>query len=291
MYPGGRFITNASLNQLTNTTVIQMQYQNLKNHIRAHIGPNKKYDAIPLEKQPQKKNTFSTAAGLLRTIKKGSGVYRKIIDRDKLTTNLHNPSKWKRKLDDQYVTSEQVRKAMIHLHSPYLDSTSADYLTRLKLGKTLFRNQLFAIGLTDENNCMTCHREFDQNTTEDYKHALFQCPAVQLIIEHIKRTFFPNLTHSFSITDILVSTNSDKHKLYKGPVGQQLVSLIWDYFQVYVLQCRIAHKTPVPTAAISEIRSQINRILKLLPKSKIAFFITSSPELQILFSEITGHRH
>ena len=55
MYPGGRFITNASLNQLTNTTVIQMQYQNLKNHIRAHIGPNRKYDAIPLEKQPQKR--------------------------------------------------------------------------------------------------------------------------------------------------------------------------------------------------------------------------------------------
>ena len=204
---------------------------------------------------------------------------------------MHNPLKWKRKLDDQYVTTEQVKKAMIHLHSPYLDSTSADYLTRLKLGKTLFRNQLFAIGLTDENNCLTCHREFDQSTIEDYKHALFQCPAVQPIIEHIKSTFFPNLTLTFSITDILVSTNSDKHKLYKGPVGQQLVSLIWDYFQVYILQCRIAHKTPVPTSAISEIRSQINRILKLLPKSKIAFFIKSSPELQIIFSEITGHWH
>ena len=31
-----------------------MQYQNLKNHIRSHIGPNKKYDAIPLENKPQK---------------------------------------------------------------------------------------------------------------------------------------------------------------------------------------------------------------------------------------------
>ena len=49
---------------------------------------------------------------------------------------MHNPSKWKKKLDDNYVTSEMVKKAMIHLHSPYLDSTSADILTRLKLGKT-----------------------------------------------------------------------------------------------------------------------------------------------------------
>ena len=31
-----------------------MQYQNLKTHIKAHIGPNKKYDAIALEKLPQK---------------------------------------------------------------------------------------------------------------------------------------------------------------------------------------------------------------------------------------------
>ena len=262
-----------------------MQYENLKNHIKTHIGPNKKYDAILPENKPQKKHTFSTAAGLLRTIKKGSGIYRKIIDRDKITTNMHNPSKWKKKLDDNYVTSEIVKKAMIHLHSPYLDSTSAENLTRLKLGKTLFNNQLFAIGLTDNNTCKTCQREFDCCTTEDYKHALFHCPAVQPIIKHITNIFFPNKTLPFSISDILVSTNSDKHKLYRGPVGQELASLIWDCFQVYILQCRVAHKTPIPTSAIFEIRSQLNRILKLMPKSKIALFIRSSPELTNILSE------
>ena len=90
---------------------------------------------------------------------------------------------------------------------------------------------------------MTCHREFDQNTTEDYKHALFQCPAVQLIIEHIKRTFFPNLTHSFSITDILVSTNSDKHKLWHTPglrahsCANTLAKLLWAHFSPSVFFC------------------------------------------------------
>ena len=54
LHPRGAFITNDSLNQLTNTTIMHMQYQNLKNHIRAHIGPNRKYDAIALEKLPQK---------------------------------------------------------------------------------------------------------------------------------------------------------------------------------------------------------------------------------------------
>ena len=251
----------------------------------SHIGPNKKYDAIPLEKQPQKKHTFSTVAGLLCTIKKGSGIYRKIIDRGNIQTNVHNPTKWQKKLDDNCITSEQVKKAMIHLHSPYLDSTSADYLTRLKLGKTLFNNQLFVIGLTDENNCKTCHREFNQSTIEDYKHALFQCPAVQPIIKHITNTFFPNLTLSFNISDILVSTNSDKQKLYKGPVGQELASLIWDLLQVYILQCRVAHKTPSTISATFEIRSQLNRILKIIPKSKLAFFIRSSQELLNIFTQ------
>ena len=173
---------------------------------------------------------------------------------------------------------------MIHLHSPYLDSTSADILSRLKLGKTLFNNQLFAIGLTDEKTCKTCIREYDNNTTEDYKHALFQCPAVQTVIHNITTTFFPNLTISFSIADVLISTITNKHNLFKGSIGQELASLIWDLTQVYVLQCRISQTTPISTAAIHEIKSQINRILKILPKSKLATFIKASPELQDLLA-------
>ena len=173
---------------------------------------------------------------------------------------------------------------MINLHSPYLDSTSADTLARLKLGKTLFNNQLFAIGLIDKNTCSTCIREYDQNNVEDYRHALFQCPAVRTIIHNITKTFFPSPTISFNIADILVSTISDKHTLFKGSIGQDLASLIWDFTQVYVLQCRIAHTTPIFTAACHEIKSQINRLLKILPKSKLATFIKASPELQDILS-------
>ena len=256
----------------------------MKSHIKAHIGPNKKYNAIALEKLPQKKHTYSTTSALLRSIKRGSRTYRKIIERNITTIDIHNPEKWKRKLLCSYVTSQQVQKAMTHLHSPFLDSKSADYLTRLKLGKTLFNNQLFAIGRLDEATCNTCIREYNQNTTEDYQHALFQCPAVQIIIHNITNTFFPNQTHHFMISDILLSTNSDKHKLYKGPIGQELASLIWDYFQVYVIQCRVSQITPISFTAIFEIKSQLNRILKILPKSRVATYIKSSTELHYLIT-------
>ena len=284
LFPQGAFITHVSLNRLTNSTLINMQYQNLKSHIKAHIGPNKKYNAIALEKLPQKRHTYSTASELLQSIKKGSRTYRKIIERNSTTIDIHNPEKWKRKLQCNNITSVQVQKAMTRLHSPFLDSISADYLTRLKLGKTLFNNQLFAIGRLDDATCNTCCREYNQNTTEDYQHALFQCPAVQIIVHNITNTFFPNQTNSFMISDILLSTNSDKHKLYNGPIGQELASLIWDYFQVYVLQCRVSHTTPISYTAIFEIKSQLNRILKILPKSRIATYIKNSMELHNLIT-------
>ena len=262
-----------------------MQYQNLKSHIKAHIGPNKKYDAIPLEKLPQKIHTFSTSAGLLSSIRKGSSKYRRIIERNATTTFIHNHIRWKKKLGDETITYEQVKKAMIHLHSPYLDSTSADLLFRLKLGKTMFNNQLHTIELLDDNTCNTCIREYNQNIIEDYKHALFQCPAVQTVIHTITDTFFPRQASPFTISDILLSTNTNIHFLYKGLIGQEVSSLIWNFFQVYILQCRTGQKTPICTSAIFEIKSQLQRILNLLPKSKLATFIKTSPELHNIISE------
>ena len=173
---------------------------------------------------------------------------------------------------------------MIHLHSPYLDSTNADYLSRLRLGKTLLNNQLSAIGLIDENTCNTCKREYNQNTTEDYRHALFLCPAVKIVINSIISTFFPNLGTHLNITDILLSITTDKHKLYRGHIGQELASLIWDYFQVYIVRCRATQVTPISISAIHEIKSQLNRILKILPKSKLAIYIKSSPELHLILT-------
>ena len=124
-----------------------------------------------------------------------------------------------------------------------------------------------------------------ENTTIiDYQHALFQCPAVQIIVHNITNTFFPNQSSRFMISDILLSTNSDKHKLYEGPIGQELASLIWDYFQVYVLQCRVSQTTPISVTAIFEIKSQLNRILKILPKSRVATYIKSSTELHYLIT-------
>ena len=159
---------------------------------------------------------------------------------------------------------------MTNLHSPYLDSTSADHLSRLKLGKTLFKNQLYKIGITDDQHCITCKKEFNSEVTEDYKHAMFLCPAVMSIINDIKRIFFPTFTTNFDIADILLSVDQNKHKQDGWKDGWEIINLIWDLFQVYIIKCHNKELTPVSQAAIFEIKSQLNRILKILPKSKLS---------------------
>ena len=57
-YPGGAFISNLNLNTLIDSTIIKMQYDNLKALIKSKIGKNKYYDAVPLLNQAKKtKNT------------------------------------------------------------------------------------------------------------------------------------------------------------------------------------------------------------------------------------------
>ena len=90
-YPNGKFITLDTLNTLTGSNLMLMQYKNLEFHIKSKIGLNKLYDAIPKLNLPQKKHTHSTIGSLMKNTNKGSGKYRKIISRSQKYTDIHNP--------------------------------------------------------------------------------------------------------------------------------------------------------------------------------------------------------
>ena len=215
----------------------------------------------------------------MTSIKKGSGVYRKAISRGRPPSDIHNPTKWNKRLNTTLVTRTQVKKCLINLHSRYLDSASADHLSRLKLCKTLFNSQLFAMGVRDDKSCSSCIREFNIYTDEDYKHAMFYCPLVQAAIDEITITFFPQIITNFDITEVLTSVTKDKHYLYQGQDGQKLASTIWDLLQVYIIKCHNKDTTPIPATAIFEIRTQLNQVLKILPRSRLSLFIKKSKRL------------
>ena len=69
-FPNGKFISIETLNAHTGGNLMQMQYNNLKFHIKCKIGVNKTYDAIPKLNLPQKKHTHATISSLMVSIKK-----------------------------------------------------------------------------------------------------------------------------------------------------------------------------------------------------------------------------
>ena len=69
MYPGGSFIEKNALEEITGAQIIPLSYIGLKSHIKSKIGPNKKYNGVPL-RCPQRKNTQDTMSSLMESIKK-----------------------------------------------------------------------------------------------------------------------------------------------------------------------------------------------------------------------------
>ena len=59
LFPHGKFIDKDTLNTLTGSNLMEMQYNNLRAHINHRVGPNKFYDAIPKLKLPKKKHTHT----------------------------------------------------------------------------------------------------------------------------------------------------------------------------------------------------------------------------------------
>ena len=48
MYPGGSFIGKNALEDMIGAQIIPLSYIGLKSHIKSKIGPNKKYNGVPL---------------------------------------------------------------------------------------------------------------------------------------------------------------------------------------------------------------------------------------------------
>ena len=216
-------------------------------------------------------------------IKKGSGKYRTILHKQATPKELHSPTNWRSKLNDTTITAKHIKQFRKNLQSRYTSSEIACTLTRFKLGKTLFGNQLPHIGSEDTIYCKTCLRETQTETVEDLVHATFMCPHVKTIIHAVSAHFFPNNTHTYTPKDIILSCISDLHKLYGGKPGQILYSLIWDNYLYYILTCKAKNVTPLHEIAIENIKKTINNILTLLPKTMVSKHILTSPELKQIF--------
>ena len=92
---------------MTNSTIIPLSYKSLEKHIKSHVGLNKTYDAI-IKKSTPRKHTQDNTYDFTVAIKSSSNKLRKIIARRHKQTDIHNPKRWRKKLDASNVTRKQV---------------------------------------------------------------------------------------------------------------------------------------------------------------------------------------
>ena len=126
-------------------------------------------------------------------------------------------------------------------------------------------------------------RELNEEIPENITHATYECEFVAAIVDEILDVFFPQNKNAFNIGEILLATTENKPPLFIGKTGQLLASLIWDFFLKYIMTCHNKKITPIPAICIHEIKSQINRILKILPFSDLTKLIQASNTLTNMF--------
>ena len=116
-------------------------------------------------------------------------------------------------------------------------------------------------------------------------HACYDCIFISSVISELTTAFFPNINTHFQQSGIILATITNKHPLYEGKIGQQLVAIIWDTFLVYILKCRNNSQMPIAVICIHEICSQLNKILKILPHSSVALHKKARPHLQTIINQ------
>ena len=106
-------------------------------------------------------------------VKKGSGEYRKMIATSVKRKDIHSPWSWRQKLEDNTITSLQVKGALRSTHSKHFTPVARDIPSWLYHGITLFGNQLFRAGIVEYGMCRSCKKENKLKIVESLLHAIF----------------------------------------------------------------------------------------------------------------------
>ena len=130
LYINGSFKSKAEIESLNKNPIIEQSYHSLKLIIKDLIGPGKPYEGIPKLLKDPAKHSVSSVLELMTKVKKGSGEYRKIIATSVKRKDIHSPGSWRQKLQDNSITSLQVKGALRSTHSKYLTPGAREILSR-----------------------------------------------------------------------------------------------------------------------------------------------------------------
>ena len=135
---------------------------------------------------------------LFEQANQGSKPYR--LEMSKKVVIDYDLDKWKRRLDDQTISLDEVRNTYKLFHTKDLGTKHLDYNIRLAL-KTKFKDQLANFAGTDKF-CYNCKTLSNREIKETFLHACYTCPHINVLINSVSRVF--NMGYNLKAKEVLL---------------------------------------------------------------------------------------
>ena len=270
-YLGGIFKPKEDIEILLGETIHTLNYTSLKNHIKSNIGPNKRYEGVPIPNKKVPKHIKQTLPEFINSATKGSKPYRKILLRSLPPTgNINLAVRWKKRLNSDTIDEPLIKHALRLIYNRWIPHKYGDLKARIILGKTQFNSQLAHYKANERDKfCDHCRETILE--PEDINHALFSCPFVNPLF---KQTFESlslkdHLPNNIDAKDVILGIPDTGDKKFPMATINTILMIIISY----IMKCRFLNIKPTHYEVLEEIKTNFQTSIKCFPRRQLALEI------------------
>ena len=274
-YKGGIFKSKEDLEATLGESLLPLNYSNLRYHIKSNIGPNKRFEAVPIPNKKVPKHIKQSLPEFIAAAKHGSKPYRKILLRTlPPITNCRLSERWNKRLKTNTLDDNLVKHGLKLIYNRWIPHKYGDLKARIILAKTQFNNQLSHHKI-DERDKFCDHCKTGNPTdipVENAEHALLSCPYVNPIYS---QTFWAldlsdHIPSPITAQDVIFGIRGE-NKPENYPMAT--INAILMILISYIMKCRFLTKIPNQYEVQEEIRTVFQASITAFPKRKLAMEI------------------
>ena len=167
--------------------------------------------------------------------------------------------KWKKRLNDNTISLDEVRNTYKMFHSKDLGTKDLDYNIGLAF-KTKFKVELANFAGTDKF-CNNCKSLSSVDVKETFLHACYTCPHVHTLINNVSQDF--NMGHNLKAKEVLLYKAYPDRKNSCVDINRSFAfGCIWMLFYSFIMKCRSSNVTPDKDELYKHITDAVNMCTK-----------------------------
>ena len=172
----------------------------------------------------------------------------------KRTVIDYDVDKWKRRLNDNTISLDEVRNTYKMFHTKDLGTKHLDYNIRLSF-KTKFKNELANFAGTDKF-CYNCKTSSSVETKETFLHACYTCPHVHTLINNVSQDF--NMGQNLKAKEVLLYKAYPDRKNSCVDKNRSLAfRCIWMLFYSFIMKCRSSNVIRIKTSSTYTLQTPL----------------------------------